>query len=186
MVRNVDLQCRPDLAYGLTGTAGPTSGGDAIPPTTPTGLTATASTQTSISLRWTQSTDNVAVIGYGAYLNGLMAGITATNSFTFTNLSCGMTYTLAVDAADAAGNRSPQVTLSASTSACSAPSPASGASVYVSTTGSDSGSCTATAPCLSFNRAYHVASAGQVVQVAAGSYPDESLTADPSKTGPES
>ncbi|MGD9531730.1 MAG: choice-of-anchor Q domain-containing protein [Pseudonocardia sp.] len=39
------------------------------------------------------------------------------------------------------------------------------------------------APCQTLERAYRVASPGEVVQVAAGSYPKQFLTNDPSKTG---
>ncbi|KKS38199.1 MAG: Metallophosphoesterase, partial [Parcubacteria group bacterium GW2011_GWA2_42_14] len=38
--------------------------GDTIPPSTPTGLTATAISSSQINLAWTASTDNVAVTGY--------------------------------------------------------------------------------------------------------------------------
>jgi hypothetical protein len=51
----------------------------------------------------------------------------------------------------------------------------------VATTGSDSNPCSATAPCASFDRAYHVAQPGQVVQVAAGTYPLQNITNDQSK-----
>ena len=55
--------------------------------------------------------------------------------------------------------------------------------LFVSPTGSDSGRCTSSAPCKSFNRAYHVAAAGSVVEVAGGTYPNQVLTEDPSKNG---
>src|SRR5438128_1095761 len=51
----------------------------------------------------------------------------------------------------------------------------------VAPNGSDTNSCTLAAPCRSFDRAYHVAAAGAVVQVAAGSYPAQSISTDPSK-----
>jgi Recombinase len=54
--------------------------------------------------------------------------------------------------------------------------------LFVSTKGSDEGRCTRAQPCASFNRAYRAASAGQVVEVAAGSYPPQQIVADPSKT----
>ena len=54
---------------------------------------------------------------------------------------------------------------------------------FVSTSGSDSGACLAAAPCRTFNRAYHVATPGEVIEAAAGSYPGQFLTADPTKTG---
>src|SRR4051812_22367419 len=59
---------------------------------------------------------------------------------------------------------------------------ASAADRYVSTTGSDSGSCTAAAPCKSLGRAYVVASPGQVVEVAAGTYGGQTIGYDASKT----
>jgi hypothetical protein len=45
----------------------------------------------------------------------------------------------------------------------------------VSPTGSNAGLCTEAAPCKSFNRAYQVARPGDVVDVAAGSYPSQIL-----------
>jgi hypothetical protein len=57
-------------------------------------------------------------------------------------------------------------------------------SAFVATTGSDSNPCTQAAPCLSFDRAYHVAKPGQVVAVAAGSYSAQTITADPAKSAP--
>ncbi len=46
--------------YGTTGG----DPGDPIPPTTPTGLAATGTTSSSVSLAWNASTDNVGVTGY--------------------------------------------------------------------------------------------------------------------------
>jgi chitodextrinase len=46
----------------------------------------------------------------------------------------------------------------------------------VSPTGSDSATCTATAPCKSFARAYAVAAAGDVVEVADGTYSRQDVT----------
>jgi hypothetical protein len=47
----------------------------------------------------------------------------------------------------------------------------------VSPGGSDSNPCTRTAPCLTFDRAYRVAKAGQVIEVSTGSYPKQVVTA---------
>jgi chitodextrinase len=95
--------------------------GDTTPPSTPPSLTTTGATATSISISWGASTDNVGVTGYGVYRNGTQVGSTAagTRTYTHSGLSCGTTYTLGVDATDAAGNRSAQRTTTASTSACS-------------------------------------------------------------------
>lgn len=48
--------------------------------------------------------------------------------------------------------------------------------LHVAPGGSDGGRCTAARPCASFDRAYHVARAGQVVRVRAGTYPDQRIT----------
>jgi len=55
--------------------------------------------------------------------------------------------------------------------------------VYVSSTGSDAGRCTKAAPCRSFSRAYVVARPGQIVEVAAGSYPDQDVNLVAGRSG---
>jgi chitodextrinase len=92
---------------------------DIQPPTAPSGLATTASTQTSISLSWSASTDDVGVAGYGVYRNGVLYGSTALRSYVVQGLTCGTSYTLAVDAYDAAQNRSARTSIVATTSACS-------------------------------------------------------------------
>jgi chitodextrinase len=93
---------------------------DTTAPSQPAGLIVSSPAQTSVSLSWSASTDNVAVAGYGVYANGVSVGSTVSTRYTFSSLSCGTTYTLAVDAYDAAGNRSGKAGLTATTSACSA------------------------------------------------------------------
>lgn len=99
------------------------STGDTTAPSTPTGLATSAIAQTSITLGWTASTDSVGVTGYGRYLNGTLLSSAAGTSFQFTGLTCATTYTLGVDAYDAAGNRSGQASVSVATSACAQPPP---------------------------------------------------------------
>ncbi len=53
---------------------------------------------------------------------------------------------------------------------------------FVKTDGSDSGTCGASSPCRSFNRAYEVAAPGEVVDVAGGTYPAQRVEHDSSKT----
>jgi chitodextrinase len=101
----------------------PPQTGDTAPPSAPGGLRPTGATQTSVSVAWTASTDDVGVTGYGLYRNGSPTGTTASTSATFSGLACGTSYTFAVDAYDAAGNRSDRSSLDASTGACSAPAP---------------------------------------------------------------
>jgi chitodextrinase len=98
-------------------------GNDTSSPTLPTSLTQGATTASSISLLWTGSLDNFGVAGYELFLNGNRVGTTAMTTYTFATLSCGTSYALAVDAFDAAGNRSPSAMVEASTSPCADTSP---------------------------------------------------------------
>jgi hypothetical protein len=62
------------------------------------------------------------------------------------------------------------------------PPPPVAAAVFIAATGSDSNPCSAAAPCRTFDRGYRVAKPGDAVEVAAGTYPGQSLGVDPSKT----
>jgi len=53
--------------------------------------------------------------------------------------------------------------------------------LFLTPDGSDSGSCTRPAPCRSLGRAYRVAQPGQVVELAAGTYPGQTIAFDPAK-----
>jgi chitodextrinase len=156
--------------------------GDTQAPTTPTAVSVTSSTATSISLTWGASTDNVAVASYGLYRNGSGAGSSSGTSATVSGLTCGTSYTLGVDAADAAGNRSGKATVSASTASCGGGS--SSASVFLSPSGSDGNPCSQSQPCLSFDRAYQVAVPGATVEVAAGTYGMQTIN-EPQKSSPD-
>jgi chitodextrinase len=101
---------------------------DAIPPSTPGSLTAGGSTSSTVTLQWSASSDNVAVTGYDLYLDGRKLTTTTGGGYTFAGLSCGASYTLDVDAFDAAGNRSPRATATASTTPCPDVTPPSSAS----------------------------------------------------------
>jgi chitodextrinase len=96
---------------------------DTQPPTTPANLRTTATTANSVAVAWDASTDNTGVSGYGVYQNGAVVTTTTLKTATFAGLTCGTTYTLAVDATDAAGNRSGKTSISPTTSACPAPPP---------------------------------------------------------------
>jgi hypothetical protein len=91
---------------------------DASPPSSPGALTMVSATRTGIQIRWAASTDNVAVAGYRVYLNDATAGDTTETTYDFADLLCGHQYTLAVDAADENGNRSPQASITAATKSC--------------------------------------------------------------------
>ena len=91
---------------------------DTTPPSTPMGLVVSSAGQTSVALAWNASTDNVGVVGYGVYSNGKLVASPTSTGYVLTGLSCGTSYTVAVDAYDAAGNRSSQATVTTSTVAC--------------------------------------------------------------------
>ena len=91
---------------------------DTIPPAAPTGLSASGD-QSSLTLAWDASSDNVAVAGYDVSLNGSGVNSVSQTSYRFTGLSCGTSYTLGVAAFDAAGNGSTVSTLTTATAACS-------------------------------------------------------------------
>jgi chitodextrinase len=173
-------EIQTDMNTAIDGGSAPPPSADTTPPTPPSGLAVSGTTQTSASLSWGASTDNVGVAGYGVYNGATRTQQTTATSATVGSLSCGTTYTLGADAYDAAGNRSTKATIGVTTAACSTPSP--GATLFLSTGGSDSNPCTQSAPCRSFNRAYRVASSGQVVEVASGSYGDQNLLFDSSKS----
>ena len=58
----------------------------------------------------------------------------------------------------------------AAVAALSIPAAAQAATFRVATNGSDSAACTTAAPCATFQRAYQVASAGDTVEIAGGTY----------------
>lgn len=82
----------------------PTSVFDEEPPTVPGSLLAASITPTSITLEWTPSTDNAAVVGYEIYTGSTYVGTTTSTTYTIENLQNGVTYSLTIKAIDAAGN----------------------------------------------------------------------------------
>src|SRR6478736_4753959 len=112
---------------------------DTTPPSAPASFSAGTSGTTSIATSWAASTDNVGVAGYTLYRNGVSAGTATSPLFTFAGLSCGTSYTLGVEAFDAAGNVSARTSITASTSACpDVTAPSAPASFSVGTTGTTS------------------------------------------------
>ena len=91
--------------------------GDKTPPSTPAGLSASAG-QTSLNLTWSVSSDNVGVAGYFVFLNGAHVQNATGASASLSGLTCNTSYTLGVDAYDAAGNHSSTASISASTAGC--------------------------------------------------------------------
>ena len=97
-------------------------GGDTTAPSAPTGLTATATSSTSVSLGWTASTDNVGVTGYRIYRGSggatpsLLTTVSGTQTaYTDTSAAAATSYTYQVSAIDAAGNESQKASVSVTT-----------------------------------------------------------------------
>ncbi|MEY8445864.1 glycosyl hydrolase family 18 protein [Enterococcus ratti] len=76
---------------------------DTEKPSKPKNLKGTA-TQSSVSLSWSASTDNVRVSHYNVYQNNQLIGTSDTTSYTVTNLSPDTTYSFTVEAVDASNN----------------------------------------------------------------------------------
>lgn len=80
------------------------SGEDTEAPTAPTSLSASNVTETSFTLSWNASTDNIGVTGYDIYQDGSFLASTSNTSYDVTGLSASTTYAYYVKAKDAAGN----------------------------------------------------------------------------------
>lgn len=78
---------------------------DTIPPTPPANLQGIASTS-SIQLSWSASLDNIGVLGYKIFRDGVEIGTVSGTSYTDTGLAPNTLYTYTVQAYDAAGNYS--------------------------------------------------------------------------------
>jgi trimeric autotransporter adhesin len=77
---------------------------DTQAPTAPTGLNAGNIAETSFTLSWTASTDNVGVTGYSVYRNGSLAANVTNTAANISGLTPATTYSMTVKARDAAGN----------------------------------------------------------------------------------
>ncbi|HSM63943.1 MAG TPA: GEVED domain-containing protein, partial [Gillisia sp.] len=77
---------------------------DTTAPTAPSSLSASGTTQTTTSLSWNASSDNVGVTGYNVYQGGSLIGTITGTSTSITGLSASTTYSFYVKAKDLAGN----------------------------------------------------------------------------------
>ncbi len=97
----------------------PSNPSDTSPPSVPSGLTATAVSATQINLSWTASTDNVGVVGYKVFQNGMQVTTTTATSYQSTGLAPSTPYSYVVSAFDAAGNVSAQSLVAGATTLAS-------------------------------------------------------------------
>jgi len=75
-------------------------------PSTPTNLASSTITESSVVLNWSASNDNVSVVGYNIYKDGIYLSTTANTNYQVTGLSIDKEYLFTVKAKDAASNLS--------------------------------------------------------------------------------
>jgi Bacterial Ig domain/Fibronectin type III domain len=97
-------------------TAKPTAPPDTTAPNPPTGLVASAVSSTQVSLRWAAST-STDTVAYNVYRNGNLLATVSSTSFGESGLSPSTSYAYAVEAVDAAQNKSTRALASVSTPA---------------------------------------------------------------------
>ncbi|EKD89252.1 MAG: Chitosanase-glucanase, partial [uncultured bacterium] len=90
-------------------------------PTTPTGLTAVATSPTQINIAWVASTDNNGVAGYLLHRDGTLVSSQTGTSYQDSGLTEGATYSYAVAAYDMTGNVTPQSTVATAKTQDTAP-----------------------------------------------------------------
>ncbi|MFD0671601.1 fibronectin type III domain-containing protein [Cohnella sp. GCM10027633] len=78
---------------------------DTTAPTAPTSLTSPSKTDTTVSLSWSPSTDNVRVVDYDVYRGATLIGSTGgATTYTATSLTANTAYSFTVKAKDGSGN----------------------------------------------------------------------------------
>ncbi|HEI8868846.1 TPA: chitinase [Serratia odorifera] len=75
-------------------------------PSTPQGIQASHISQTSVTLNWQAATDNVGVIHYQIWRNGIAVATSKVTNWSDNNLKAGNQYAYQIVAVDAAGNNS--------------------------------------------------------------------------------
>ena len=112
----------PSFVNSIWGGGTTTPVADTTAPTTPTLLTFSAVSTSSVTLNWQISTDNVAVQSYDVFVNNVLKNNVLSNSIVVTGLNAATTYSFFVKAKDAAGNSSvASLSVNATTSALAAP-----------------------------------------------------------------
>lgn len=103
--------------FGVAGNGGNGAGGAVwvmtyledtfgLAPAAPTGVVASAITSTTAHIKWTASTDDVAVARYEVLVDGNVAGESTTIDYDLTGLTKSTSYQVTVRAVDLGGNRS--------------------------------------------------------------------------------
>jgi chitodextrinase len=98
----------------------PAPGGDTQAPTVPLPFSSAATTTSSVTLTWGKSFDNIGVVAYNLYRGGVLIARVTGQSYVSGGLAAGTRYSFALEAVDAAGNKSARVTANASTATAAA------------------------------------------------------------------
>ncbi len=117
------VQAYNSSGNGPTSTISATTADCPPPPAAPGAVPnerATSTTQTSVSIAWDAASGTVD--GYQLSLNGAASGTTTALQWETTDLTCGTTYSFAVQAYNSSGN-GPTSTISATTADCKSPGP---------------------------------------------------------------
>ena len=81
---------------------------DNIAPSIPINLSSSNISLTGVTLSWSASTDNIGVIGYNIYQDGVLVNTSASTSFNVAGLVSSTQYSFTVSAYDSSGNISEQ------------------------------------------------------------------------------
>jgi fibronectin type 3 domain-containing protein len=94
------------LSSGCGSSSSSSTPPDTTAPAAPTYLTAVAASDTTVSLRWAASSDNVSVTGYNIYRDSVQITSTSTTTTVYSDNTCtfSKTYSYTVAAHDAANN----------------------------------------------------------------------------------
>jgi Bacterial Ig domain len=95
--------------------------GDISSPTVPGNIAATVQSDSQIDVSWSASIDDVGVVGYRIFRDGLEIGTTSGLNFSNTGLSASTTYLYKIAAFDATGNESAQSPGMSATTEATAP-----------------------------------------------------------------
>jgi hypothetical protein len=138
-VKAVDAAGNVSASYSAEASATTQTPPDTTPPSTVSGLAATAASATQINLTWTAATDNAGVTGYrvercsgAACASFAQIATPATTSYSDTGLTASTAYSYRVKAVDAAGNASTSYSTEASATTQAPPATGSLAGTVVS------------------------------------------------------
>jgi hypothetical protein len=103
---------------------GGVASGDFMPPSTPTGLVASATAAPpGVALTWNASSDDQSAVAYRVYRDGSQVDVSTSPAWTDTSVSAGHTYRYTVRAIDSASNLGEASTPASATVSASAPPP---------------------------------------------------------------